>query len=50
MDNVMFENVRRVMAQLKDSKPVLHKMVQEGKLKIAGAVYDLETGLVKELE
>lgn len=42
------ENVRNQVNSLKVS-PVLKKLINEGKLKIVGGVYELETGRVKEL-
>jgi carbonic anhydrase len=38
--------VVHVVEQLRASKPVLSELVAEGKLRIVGAVYSLETGKV----
>jgi carbonic anhydrase len=44
--NAVEENVRMVVQQLRSSTPVLSTLVSEGKLKIVGGVYSLETGKV----
>ncbi len=44
--NAMRENVRRAVAALTRSRPVLAAKVAGGKLRIAGAQYRLETGQV----
>jgi carbonic anhydrase len=41
------ENVRRTVAQLQSSQPVLAPLVQGGKLKVVGAEYELHTGQVQ---
>src|SRR5688572_29208115 len=46
LDNAVKGNVRRVVAQLRSSEPVLAKRVNEGKVRVAGARYDLDTGKV----
>ena len=38
--------MKLVVAQLRASGPILSKLVTEGKLKIVGGVYSLETGKV----
>lgn len=40
------ENVRRNVSQLQEAAPVLDKLVQDGRLKIVGGVYRLDTGRV----
>ena len=44
--NAVEENVRMVVQQLRSSTPILSKLVADGKLKIVGGVYSLETGKV----
>ena len=44
--NAVRANVKLVVAQLRASGPILSKLVTEGKLKIVGGVYSLETGKV----
>src|SRR6266576_2945172 len=44
--NAVRTNVKLVVAQLRSSAPVLSKLVADGKLKIVGGVYSLETGKV----
>ncbi len=40
------ENVRLNVVELRQSTPILRKLVDAGQLKIAGGLYDLETGKV----
>ena len=47
--NAVRDNVVHVVEQLRASKPVLSELVAEGKLRIVGAVYSLETGKVEWL-
>jgi len=47
--NAVRDNVVHVVEQLRASKPVLLELVTEGKLRIVGAVYSLETGKVEWL-
>ena len=44
--NSVNANVDIIVEQLKDNKPMLHEMVHEGKLKVVGATYEVDTGLV----
>ncbi|MBI5014520.1 MAG: carbonic anhydrase [Deltaproteobacteria bacterium] len=46
VDNAVAANVQNVTAQLKASQPLLAKLVEEGTLKIVGARYDLDSGVV----
>ena len=39
-------NVRNVVNALRDSQPILHHMVEHGDVRIVGAYYDLESGVV----
>jgi carbonic anhydrase len=48
LDEATSNNVKLQVAKLKES-PVLGSLVKEGKLKIVGAVYDLDEGKVKLL-
>ncbi len=50
VENAVKENVKMQVEKLKGLEPVLAKRVREGKLKIVGGVYDLETGEVKLVE
>lgn len=47
VNDAVHANVRLVAAALTARSPVLAKLVEEGKLKIATAVYDLESGKVE---
>lgn len=47
VDNAVRENVRRTVRELKATGPIVGKMAEEGKIKIVGARYDLETGAVE---
>jgi carbonic anhydrase len=46
LSNSIKANVEMVVAQLKNSRPILVKFVKEGKLKIVGATYELDSGIV----
>jgi carbonic anhydrase len=46
LSNAVRTNVQMVVQQLRTTKPILSKLVAEGKLKIIGGVYSLETGKV----
>jgi len=48
-NNAARANTKIVTEQLKCSKPVLSKLVSEGKLNIVPAFYDLDTGVVEIL-
>ncbi|MCS7078755.1 MAG: carbonic anhydrase [Chloracidobacterium sp.] len=50
VQNAIRENVRMQVEKLKTLEPVLAKRVREGKLKIVGGVYDIETGVVSLVE
>ena len=46
LDNAVTENVRRQVARLKSSPPVIQKLYAGKKIDIVGAVYDLATGKI----
>ncbi len=46
VDNAVEANVQVVVKQLGSSQPTLAELVKNGKLKIVGATYDLDTGLI----
>ena len=46
VENAVTANVEMVVKQLRTSTPVLAKLVSEGKLKVVGGVYSLDTGKV----
>jgi carbonic anhydrase len=50
LSNAIRDNVMLVVRQLRESHPVLAEMQAKGKLKIVGAVYNLETGRVEFLK
>lgn len=50
VDNTVRANVSLVVKQLRHSHPILEKLVREGKIKIVGARYDLESGLVEAIQ
>jgi carbonic anhydrase len=50
LENAIRANVRRVVSQLKDSRPILAEEVHQGHLRVVGAHYDLESGRVEVLE
>ena len=47
VDNAVRANVQRVAKQLNQAGPILSELVKAGKLKVVGARYDLDTGLVE---
>lgn len=49
LENAIRANIKMGVAQLQNSEPVLSKRVKEGKLKVVGARYDLDTGKVERL-
>ncbi len=44
------ENVRNQALTLAEASPVISKLVRSGSLKVAGGVYDLQTGVVTPVE
>jgi carbonic anhydrase len=50
LENAVRANVRGVVKRLENAPPVLADRIKAGKLKIVGACYDLESGLVKPVE
>ncbi len=46
LDNAIRENVTMVVEQLKSSAPILKSFVKKGTLKVIGAHYDLDDGMV----
>jgi carbonic anhydrase len=49
LDNAIAENVRRQVARLKNSPPVVQKLYKDKKIDIAGGVYDIASGKVSLL-
>ncbi len=49
LDNAVRANVAHVVEQLRSTTPILASRAAEGKLRIVGAHYDLETGAVQLL-
>lgn len=49
LENAVKANVDTIVERLKSTKPILSKLVIEDKLKIVGAVYNLNSGMVKFL-
>lgn len=43
-------NVRHVVQTLKESKPIIYKMIETGKVAVVGAYYDLPSGKVEFLK
>ena len=50
LDNAVRINVRIAVDELKISQPILSELAAQGKIKIVGARYDLDTGVVTWLE
>jgi carbonic anhydrase len=49
VDNAVRANVTQVVQQLRGAAPILSEAVHQGKLRIVGARYDLDTGVVEIL-
>ncbi len=50
IDETAKNNVKKTIKELYERSEILHEMVKEGKLKIVGAFYDIETGTVTFME
>jgi carbonic anhydrase len=48
--NAVRDNVQIAVKQLKESEPILHELEKAGKLKIVGAIYDIDKGTVNYLK
>ena len=46
LDNSIRININMVVEKLNKSEPILSGLIKEGKIKIVGAYYDLDTGIV----
>ena len=47
LDTAVHANVDRVAAELSAKSPLLRKLVEEGKIKVVTAVYDLAAGTME---
>jgi len=47
VDGAILANVEVTAGQLRESKPILAELVEKGEIKIVGARYDLDTGVVE---
>lgn len=47
VDHIAEENVRIVKEQIRERSPALRQLEKEGKIKIAGCFYEIETGIVR---
>lgn len=45
--NCVQANVEKIVKELKESKPILHELDEEGKLEIVGALYCVDSGNVQ---
>ncbi|TFH48252.1 MAG: carbonic anhydrase, partial [Methanothrix sp.] len=50
LNNSINNNVKNIVEELNVSQPILSEMVEEGKLKVVGARYHLDSGTVEILE
>ena len=50
VDAVARENVKLVMAQIKERSPILGELIRDGKVALVGGMYDLDSGKVTFLE
>jgi len=46
IDNSIKTNIKLIVNQIRSTKPILSKLVKEDKLKIVGAYYNIENGVV----
>lgn len=49
VEDVVRRNVLHVVKQLQDSRPILHSYLQQGKIAVIGAIYDVDSGHVQLL-
>jgi len=49
-DNSINNNVKNIVEELKAPQPILSEAVNEGKLKVVGARYHLDSGIIDILE
>jgi carbonic anhydrase len=49
LDRAIRENVLNQALTIAEASPVIAALIDEGKLKVAGGVYDLATGIVTNL-
>jgi carbonic anhydrase len=49
VDNAVLENARLEAKRIRESKPILRKLIDEGKVRVVSARYDLDTGRVRFL-
>jgi carbonic anhydrase len=50
VDNAAKESAKRTAAKVQSLSPIVSDLVSAGKVKIAAAIYDLETGVVTYLD
>jgi len=50
VDDVIEENVRQTMKDIREKSPLLAEMEKAGEIKIVGAVYSLHTGKVSKID
>jgi carbonic anhydrase len=50
VDMVIRENVKLTVANIRRQSPILYEMEQNGEIRIAGAYYDMDTGVVTFFE
>jgi carbonic anhydrase len=44
------QNVRRTLRRIREESPVLRDLEKDGKIKIVGGMYDMDTGVVEAIE
>lgn len=47
VENAIINNMNLVIERIKNAEPILAKSIKEGKLKVIGAYYDIDTGIVR---
>ena len=50
IENVTHHNIRLTLKQIPEQSPILAKLIQDGKIILVGAIYNVETGAVNFFE
>ena len=50
LENAVLENIKNIVEKITESKPILAKLISQGKLKVVGARYSIDSGVVTFFE
>jgi carbonic anhydrase len=50
VENVTHHSIRLTLKQIPEQSPILAEMIQDGKILLVGAIYNIETGVVNFFE